>query len=57
MFERSLSLKILRTSAVNLNASNKGSKSNKLSSFGFDIQVGKGIALSLKKGYSTCIST
>jgi hypothetical protein len=50
-FEGSLILRMLRTSAVNLSASNKGNKSNKQSSFGLDIQVGNGIALSLKSGY------
>jgi hypothetical protein len=42
-----LKLKILRTSAVNRRASSNGNKSNKQSSFGFDIQVGNGIAFSI----------
>ena len=41
-------LKMLRTSAVNRRASSNGNKSSKQSSFGFDIQVGKGIAFSNK---------
>jgi hypothetical protein len=40
------SLKILLTSAANRKASKKGKRSNKLSSLGFDIQVGKAIPFS-----------
>lgn len=37
---------MLRTSAVKRSASKSGNKSSKQSSFGLDIHVGKGIALS-----------
>lgn len=43
------SLRILLTSAANLKASKKGKRSSKLSSLGFDIQVGKAIPFSMFK--------
>lgn len=40
---------MLRTSAAKRSASKKGKRSNKLSSLGFDIHVGKAIPFSVKK--------